>query len=336
MKSDDYQGMMKPIALLLILIGTLLFTPLPGQDIQPAAGAIDQTVKKNTLLEFIRIRSNPAANYVLGPGDIITVDVFGVPELKTEVQVAQDGTIMLPFLSLVRVEGLNTAELQVKLESLLADSVLKDPHVMVSIKEYRSQPVHVLGEISKPGTYQLTHFMRLVDLLSLAGGFTATAGDICTISRQDETGTSQQVEISLVDLLENGNPALNVPVQAGDIIHVPKRVDRIYYVIGDVGKPGAYPIPPKKEIRLSEALTTAGGFTKTSSLANTRLVRALPDGQRAVMAIDFDKILKGSGEDFSLQENDMLYIPNSKAKGISQAMLSSVPNFIYWGLLLAF
>ncbi len=327
---------MKQIFLLFTITGIVLSAPLFGQGAAPTSLSIDQTVKKNTLLEFIRIRSNPAANYVLGPGDVITVDVFGVPELKTEVQVAQDGTIMLPFLSIVRVEGLNTAELQAKLESLLADSVLQDPHVMVSIKEYRSQPVHVLGEISKPGTYQLTHFMRLVDLLSLAGGFTATAGDACTISRQDETGTSQQVEISLIDLLENGNPELNVPVQAGDIIHVPKRVDRIYYVIGDVGKPGAYPIPPKKDIRLSEALTTAGGFTKTSKLSDTRLVRALPDGQRTVMAINFDKILKGTGDDFSLQENDMLYIPNSKAKGISQAMLSSVPNFIYWGLLLAF
>ncbi len=264
-KSDGYQGTMKQIFLLFTITGIVLSAPLFGQGAAPTSLSIDQTVKKNTLLEFIRIRSNPAANYVLGPGDVITVDVFGVPELKTEVQVAQDGTIMLPFLSIVRVEGLNTAELQAKLESLLADSVLQDPHVMVSIKEYRSQPVHVLGEISKPGTYQLTHFMRLVDLLSLAGGFTATAGDACTISRQDETGTSQQVEISLIDLLENGNPELNVPVQAGDIIHVPKRVDRIYYVIGDVGKPGAYPIPPKKDIRLSEALTTAGASRKRPS-----------------------------------------------------------------------
>lgn len=292
----------------------------------------DTPDKKNEQLEWIRLKATALTDYILGPGDTIHIEVLNVAEFNKDSQINQDGTISLPFLDSVRVEGLTAYELQKKLEALLGEGLLKNPSVSVTIKEYRSNPVYVLGEVNRPGTYQLTHFMRLVDMLTMAGGFTAGAGETCSITRTGANGQSTRLEIDLRQLLEQGEMALNIPIESGDMIMVAKKIERVFYILGDVGKPGAYPFPPRKGINLSEALSTAGGFNKTANLNKSYLVRMQPDGSRMMVEVDLKKILSGQQPDQPLKEYDLVYVPNSKSKTVGYSFLNSITMFVNAGL----
>jgi polysaccharide export outer membrane protein len=203
--------------------------------------------------------------------------------------------------------------------------------VSVTIKEHRSSPVYVLGEVNRPGTYQLTHFMRLVDLLTLAGGFTTGAGESCAITRTGANGQTSRLEIDLRQLLEQGDMAMNIPVESGDMIVVAKKVERMFFILGDVGKPGAYPFPSPKGIHLSEALSTAGGFNKTANTSKSYWVRIQPDGSRQLTAVDLKKILAGQQEDPLLGNYDLVYVPDSKTKTLGYSFLNSLTTFAYGG-----
>ena len=323
MKQIVFTVLMYLAASVLAIWGQTVPVPVPGTPEEAA---------RNRQLEMLRLRSTLGADYILGPGDLIEVDIIGVPEYTKAVQVNQDGTITLPYLEPVRVEGLTTIELSKKLTALLDGRLLENPQVSISIKEHRSQPVHLLGEVNRPGTYQLTHFMRLVDVLSLAGGFKDTAADSCVIHRLDAAGQAYRVEISLPKLLEDGDADQNVPLQAGDIIQVPKRVERFYYILGDVGRPGTYPLPEDRDLSVSEAVSNAGGFLKTAALSQTRVIRAQPDGTRQITQVDLGKILKGEEADQPVRENDLFYIPDSKTKNVAYAFLNSMPSFLVTGL----
>jgi len=223
-------------------------------------------------------------------------------------------------------------ELQKKLESLLAQTVLQDPHVSVTIKEYRSHPINVLGAVVRPGTYQLKHFMRLIDVLSLAGGFTSEAGDICTITRMDANTSSVRIEADLRKMLDGRDLSQNIPIEAGDILHVAKRIIQNYFVLGDVRQPGSYQLFPNKKIRVSEALSTAGGYLKTAKTKHTKLIRTKPDGSRFMIPVDIKKIVEGKQPDIVIQENDLVFVPNSATKEFAQGLLRGGPTVLLWAL----
>jgi polysaccharide export outer membrane protein len=321
-----------------LILVTVPGLSLTAQDILTTTQTQQENAElDNQKLEILRQRNSFITDYMLGPGDIIDVQVLGVPELTKQLQINQAGEILLPFVDVVRVEGLTVFELQKKLESLLAQTVLRDPHVSVTIQEYRSQPVHVLGEVNSPGTYQLKRAMRVVDVLSLAGGFTSSAGDTCTITRASVDGTSARLEINLRELLDGQDYSQNMPVQAGDIIHIDKRVVRNFYVLGDVGQPGAYPMAENKEIRFSEALSTAGGYLKTAKLGDTKLIRVQENGQRTMLALDVKSIMKGEAPDPLIQENDLIFVPNSRTKQFGQSLLNGAAGIfvqpLVWALI---
>ncbi len=317
-----------------VIVTQIIFGLCLGQQIPPVPTApADSPDKKNEQLEWIRLKAKSQMDYILGPGDSIHIEVLNVTELNKDIEISQDGTLSLPFLGSVRVEGLTAYELQKKLESLLGENLLKDPNVSVTIKEYRSSPVYVLGEVNRPGTYQLTHFMRLVDMLTLAGGFTTGAGESCAISRTGADGQTTRLEIDLRQLLEQGDMVMNVPIEAGDMIVVAKKVERLFFILGDVGKPGAYPMPSPKGIRLSEALSTAGGFNKTAKTSKSYLARMQSDGSRKLIEVDLKKILAGQLEDPLLGNYDLVYVPDSKSKTIGYSFMNSLSMFAYGGFL---
>lgn len=321
-----------------LLLACLLACAALAADTQPTpfpvpAQSAEVLAAKNRQLDIMRARNMAQVDYTLGPGDILKIDVMEDPQMGGEAQISQEGQILLPFVSSVKAAGLTTFELQKKLEELLAASVIKQPHVQVTVKEHRSQPVNVLGEVNKPGTYQLSHAMRLADILSLSGGFTKDASDHCTITRVLPDGTESRMEISLSKLLEHGDASLNVPMKANDIVHISKKVDRFFYVLGEVGKPGAYPFSDeKKSVRLTEALSSAGGCQKTAKLKSARLVRTKADGTKDTKVLDLAKVLDGRGEDVEILENDLIVVPSSTTKNFAYTMLSGAATILTAGI----
>ena len=317
--------------------------------------------ERNIRLEQLSSLNRKTQDYQLGPGDLIEVGVFGVEGYRHTLRVSAAGTIKLPLIDAVRVAGLTAVELEKTLAAQLDGDVFKNPQVSVFVKEFRSQPVFVLGSVTRPGQYQISQQMNLIDVLSMAGGLLANAGDEATLQRRPagaaetavaevapsveearggpgapkpvaasnvEVPGSERITINLVDLLEKGDPSLNIPVQGGDVVHVKERLTRVFYVIGEVGHGGAFQLPLKQELRLTQALSWAGGPAKTAKMGSGILVRYDADGKRTELPVDFAAILKGKKDDFAIMPNDVIFIPGSNAKNLLYGLLGTLPSSI--------
>ena len=228
---------------------------------------------------------------------------------------------------------------------------LQDPQVDVLVKEFRSQPVAVIGAVSQPGRFQLQRRVRLLELLTFAGGPHTRAGATVHVIHSDEhdfcpqDGAKDQpkdgeagdsianalTSIKLRDLLA-GTPEANPFVQPGDIISIPE-ADQIF-VTGSVYKPGAYPM--LASITLTQAVALAGGVNMEGASGRVRLVRGEPGkGERKETIYNLNDILKRKIQDVELIPNDIIEVPSSTMRavsrnvlGVSIGMLSTLPYFV--------
>jgi polysaccharide export outer membrane protein len=186
-----------------------------GLEIAAACGpAIDNS----------RVRlPDPVESTTLGPGDVFTMDVVGEPDLPRDFQVASDGTVDFPYVHRLRVQGLEPQEVAREVrERLIAQRILTDPSIIVSVKEYNSKRVTVLGQVQRPGSFSLTPGMTLVQAISNAGGLNAIAnGERVNLTRKDRQSTTTVV-LSFDSITDGRSP--DIPLQAGDQIYVHERV----------------------------------------------------------------------------------------------------------------
>ena len=166
---------------------------------------------------------DPVESTTLGPGDVFTMDVVGEPDLPRDFQVASDGSVDFPYVHRLRVQGLEPQEVaRAVRERLIAQRILTDPSIIVSVKEYNSKRITVLGQVQRPGSFSLTPGMTLVQAISLAGGLNAIAnGERVNLTRKDRQRTTTVV-LSFDSITEGRSPDL--PLQAGDQIYVHERV----------------------------------------------------------------------------------------------------------------
>jgi polysaccharide export outer membrane protein len=291
--------------------------PLLGQNVN-----LDERVKTLSTL------GKSDAEYRLGPGDLIEIGVFGVDNFRHTIRISASGVVKLPLIEPVMAAGMTPAELEQKLTTLLNADVIKDPQVSVFVKEYRSQSVYVLGAVKSPGQYQIALQLKIIDVIAMAGGLQSNAVDEAVIQRSSPDGSEEAIKINLADLLEKGNLALNVPVRGGDVIHIQERLNQTVYVVGEVNRPGAFALPPKQDLRVSQLFAWAGGPMKTAKLSGGTLLRYNAKGERQEMMVDFGEILKGKKEDFMVVANDIVFVPGSKFKTFQNSLLTTLPNTI--------
>jgi polysaccharide biosynthesis/export protein len=303
----------------------------------PAKPAIDLNDRLRAMSGAARF----SQDYLLGPGDIVNLTVFGIPDLNNkDLTLDSEGQISLPFINNVQLLGLTSRESEIKISALYQSSVIKNPQVAVSVKEYRSQFINVLGAVLKPGTYQLTRRAYLIDALAMAGGLVSEKAESKVfIHRTPDSDASmaeqvagvakkESIEIDLAQLLERGDVSLNVPVYAGDVISVPERVERFFYVLGDVNRGGAFEIKPGEQITLSKALASAGGLMVTAKGKKTAIIRNNPDGTTQQIPVNVSKLLKGEIPDTVLAQNDVVFVPGSTTKTIGRGVLGSIGSVL--------
>ncbi len=275
------------------------------------------------------------SDYPIGSGDLLDINVLGVPDFTRELRVNAAGGISMPFLGEVQVKGLTPEQAQRKLVELLHPDYVKDPQVSVLIKDPRSRFYSVVGAVQKPDRYQILQPISLVGAIAAAGGLNfAKAGEFAQIQRLHETlDATYQIEVSLKKLLYEGDMTRDIPILPGDVINIPVRIDTSVYVIGDVTKPGALEYPTDRGITISRALAMAGGPTKTSKLKKAALIRQLSDGSLDRTIVDLGLVLKGKVADIAMQPNDMLYVPGSVEKSLGWTLLQQVPYMVTWGII---
>ena len=273
--------------------------PAPTTTLAPVAASLPSPAASPT----------PSPEYRVGPGDVLEVEVFGNPDLSRIPTVQTNGMVALPLLGEVLVAGLTLPEVKASLTALLARDFLVNPQLDVRVKEYQSQFVTVLGEVSMPGRRPLRGGQtRFIDVLVEAGGLTPRASGELVLSRADgtfEDGTrTMRVQLGAQVLTPDEERRLQLSLRAGDIITASPK----YYVTveGEVVRPGRYVLDTA--LTVSGAISSAGGLTRFGSQrVKVRRIDA-PTGSVQIFDVDLKAVRRGKKPDPPLRANDTVSV----------------------------
>jgi polysaccharide export outer membrane protein len=245
----------------------------------------------------------------LGPGDLIHVTVYDMPELEQHIRVSDQGSVSLALIGPVKAQGLTAEQLSQEIAKKLREGeYAKRPSVTVMVDEYTTQGVTVVGEVMRPGVIPIFSSRNLLDILSSAGGLKDTASTEILIRRRWSDGEPEHVQLGR-DSKSLSGPI--VKVNPGDQVIVP--LAGIVYMLGDLNRPGGYVMSENGRITLLQALAMAGGSTRTAAENNTRLVRPTANGYEE-KTISMKDIMLGKEKDIELQPKDIVYVPFSHMK----------------------
>ncbi len=266
---------------------------------------------------FTTVCHGQQESLLIGPGDLLQVNVMDTPEMEQQVRVADDGSVPLAYLGGVHVGGETPAAAAVTIEQALVEKkVMHRPQVTVRMMEMGTQDVSVLGQVRTPGTYSITTPQTILKVLSLAGGLTDTADRTITIKR-NKTGEQLKYFVS-----NNAGQALSdvVMVHPGDTVLI-ARVPMVY-VMGDVSRPGEYAIATNDaRVSLLQVIAMAGSANHTSKQSQVRLIRTTAQGQ-IEMPVRLDRMEKGKEAPLMLQADDIVYVPFSWIKNAAMSSAS--------------
>jgi polysaccharide export outer membrane protein len=266
------------------------------------------------------------SNYKLGPDDEVTLFVSDVDEISNKpMRIDMRGDINIPMAGRVHAAGLTADRLETEIENRLK-KYLKDPDVVVSIKEFRSQPISVLGAVDKPGVHQLEGRKTLFEVLSMAGGLRADSGNTVKITRSlewgriplpdakdDATGQFNVASVKVKGIMDGSDPAANIMIKPEDVITVPKA--DLVYAVGSVKRPGGFPLNQNETLSTLQVLSLAEGLDKAAAPKKARIMRVVPGTtSRMEIPVDLQKLMAGKSPDLPLQSDDILFVPNSAAK----------------------
>jgi polysaccharide export outer membrane protein len=198
-----------------------------------------------------------ASAYNLGPDDVLSISVYGDTNLKTETRVSEDGRIIFPLIGSIEVGGKSSLELEEAIATgLIKGGFVHEAQVNVMVLEHVSQQISVLGYVKNPGRYPLNSNSTIIDSIAMAGGIQEMGGSKVVVTRTVNGGTQKQ-ELNLQEYLEKAQSVVPFKMQQGDVVYVPKA--DMFYIYGEVLKPGEYRITPT--ISVVKALSMGGGLT---------------------------------------------------------------------------
>ena len=257
----------------------------------------------------------------ISAGDLLDLAVFDTPELSAKLRVDEHGNVSLPLAGVVSVSGMTAEQAGVAIEAHLRQTdILKDPHVSVTVLEYATQGVTVVGEVKSPGVYPLLGVHGLLDLISAAGGVTPNAGKAVTVTHRSDP---DHPVITNIDSKPGSKAGFGIDVRPGDTIMVSHA--GIVYVVGDVNKPGGFLIENNDRLTVMQAIALAQGTNRTASLNHAKLIRKGDSGRQEV-PVPLSKILDAKAPDLLLADGDILFVPSSAAKNALRNMESMLPS----------
>jgi polysaccharide export outer membrane protein len=270
-------------------------------------------------------------NYELGPSDQIMIHSPNTEELNDKAfRIEDDGTATLPLLGVVKMGGSTIQQVEDDLKNRLKTYV-RDPVVSITVTQFRSAPVFFVGQFQRPGIYPLSGRHTLVEMMQTVGGLQATAGRRVKVTRKTESGPiplssavadpgakTSSVEISLVSLTQNINPAEDIELQPYDVVSV-DRAEQVF-LIGAIGKQGGVDVGDRDYISTLQLISGAGGLAGDAIPEKAVILRPVLDtARRAKIPIDLTKVFSTEGNDYPLLPNDILYVPSKKKSGILQS-----------------
>jgi polysaccharide export outer membrane protein len=225
----------------------------------------------------------------LGPGDALTLHVYGQPEMDGPVSVADDGSIRVPLAGAVQVGGLSPEVAGRRVEQALKEGrFFLDPHVELTVTQALSQRVSVVGEVHLPGRYPIDSRTTVVDLLAQAGGITDLGSDMVYVLRPDAAGNSTRYPVNLKGLSDPKGTTPTMRVRGGDSLFVPRAEQ--FSILGEVQKPSIYKLQPN--LTVEQAISLAGGLTPKGSERRVEIRRHGPDGKEVSIKPKLDDFIQ--------------------------------------------
>ncbi len=266
----------------------------------------------------------------VGPNDLIAVSVYDAPELSRTVRIGSDGMIRLPMLHQpLKAQGLLPAALETVIAAALRrEEILVDPFVTVTIAEYHSRPISVAGAVKQPLVFQAEGPTSLLEAIARAQGLREDAGREILVSQLqpglDDKPVMLTRRILVRGLIDDADPALNLKLTGGEEIRVPE-IGRVY-LVGNVKKPGAFPVQDGSETTVLEILALAEGLMPYAT-REAYIYRREGTGAKNEIAVPLDKIMQRKAPDVPLTANDILYVPDNKGKRLGIKALEAIIGF---------
>ena len=229
----------------------------------PAAPSVKESVPQAGLERLL-----------VGIGDQIFIAVFGQPDMSAEVTVNDNEQVTLPLIGTLKVGGLTPPTIEKLIAQRLRDGeYLRSPEVSVQVRQVRSQMISVLGEVQRPGRFPILGKLTVLDAIATAGGMTQRADSTAMLIRSDQamSGNTQRKEIPirLDQIMNSGGNALDMELRNDDVVFVAQQ--KMFYIHGEVRKPGAYPVEP--DLNVMRVLSISGGVTERGSLRRIKIHR---------------------------------------------------------------
>ena len=264
----------------------------------------------------------------IGPDDLIGLSVYDSPEFTRTIRVGPDGCIRLPMLKQrIKADGLMPNQLETAVaEALVKEQLLVDPFVTVTVVEYHSRPISVVGAVRLPVTFQAIGLVTLIDAITRAGGLTEDASGEILVSRTDDKSEPTLAQrIQYRQLIDAADPQLNLRLTGGEEIRIPA-VAKIF-VIGNVKRPGAFPITDNGAMTVLKAIALSEGLSAYSSKVAYIQRAGDQNSGRLEIPVELRKIMDRKAPDVELQPKDILYIPDNTGRRLTASVLERLAGF---------
>ena len=303
----------------LSLTSFLLWPCLVMAQVLPPSGSAQAAAVGQPSQEAI-----PLQNIPISSGDLLDVEIFSTPELSGKLRVDQQGNVTLPLGGDLHVQGLLTGETANAIrERLVSAHIMLAPDVTVSIVEYSTEGVTVLGEVRSPGIYTLLGPRSLYDALASAGGTTASEGNTITITHAKDASHPIVVNVTTTDYSAEQKATVVLP---GDTIVVNRAP--VVYIVGDVLRSGAFYIQGGTKLTILNLLSLAQGANRTAAMGHASIVRPASDGSATTIRFDLNKVMKNEEPNLAMRAGDVLVLPRSGFKSFSLTALSGLTNAV--------
>lgn len=336
----------------LIILATFLTISLPAMGAQEPDQTRTQPTVRPTASELAIASSE---EYHIGVGDVISIQIEKAPELSGAFRVSASGTITMQFLGRISTQQKTADELGAFIADRLRGRYLTNPHVVVTVTQINSRTFFIQGAVNKPGVFQIEARPSLLKLITLAGGLAKDHGSTAYIIREskipppaqagategerakaaakdsnamnqptaassDETVLGAKYDLISINIngLYHGRFDQNIIIEPNDIVNIP--TTDIFFVAGEVNSPGSYPL--KEGTTLRQAISLAQGTTFEAAKGRGLIFREnSATGAREEIKVDVGAVMEGKKDDILISANDVIIIPNSRFKSISNTIL---------------
>ncbi len=336
---NGWQGMVSAACLLTVLMGSAPAGPALGQvgsgvtpsvmgevtgGLAPSSGSFQTAAQAGAVAAAQAAASAstapvpsqsmlyPGEDFRLGPGDLIAVHLFGTLDYSATVRVGLDGTVALPYVGSIPLDGLSVRAAQVRIEEMLRrGGFYFNPQITIQVLDTVNGSVTITGEVRAVVPVSTQRSLR--EVLLAAGGLPVTASHTVKIVRP---GVEQPIVVNLgADLAASA--AANIPVHPHDIIQISRA--NVVYVLGAFKNQGSVPLDQATPLTLMELAALSGGVGWEGRYADLRLIRTV-GAERKLVEVDIKKVLNGKAPDPVLEANDIVFLPTDQMKAALKSL----------------